>query len=126
LQTQDVAVFCCDLSVPKKEIVFPVAALLAVVVVLFDIDISPEFEASGETQQLDHDQEARFRACVDEKDRLVHAETFSGVDNPDVQREMLMTGKDQLVRECREEFPETRVTVTTPFRFKLLDVKFRY
>ena len=94
--------------------------------VLFDIDLNPQFAMSGESQQIDKEQEARFDACVDEKDRLVHAETFAGVDNPDVQREMLMSRKEQLVRECRIEFPETRVTVTTPFRFNLLDVKFRY
>jgi hypothetical protein len=112
--------------VPKKEIVFSVGALFAVVVVLFDIDLNPQFAMSSETEQMDQEQEASFNACVDEKDRLVHAETFAGVDNPDVQREMLMARKEQLVRECRVEFPETRVTVITPFRFNLLDVKFRY
>ena len=111
---------------PKKEIVFPVAALLAVFLVLFDIDINPDIAASGETQQIDSEQEARYDACVDEKDRLVHAETFAYVDNPDVQREMLTTRKEQIVSECRDKFPETRVTVTTPYRFNLLDVNFRF
>ena len=81
---------------------------------------------SRETQQLDSAQEARFNACVEEKDGLVHAEIFGDVDNPDVQREMLMTRKEQLVRMCRDEFPESWVTVREPFRFNLLDVEFRY
>jgi len=80
---------------------------------------------SREIQQLDAAQEARFDACVEQKDDLVHAEVFGDVDNPDVQREMLMTRKEQLVRTCRDEFPESRVTVEEPFRFNLLDIKFR-
>jgi hypothetical protein len=112
--------------VRKKESVLSVAVALAIALILFDIDINPELEMSQEIQQLDVAQEARFNACVEEKDDLVHAEVFADVDNPDVQREMLMTRKEQLVRTCRDEFPETRVIVIEPFRFNLLDIKFRY
>lgn len=111
---------------PKKETVLPVAALLVVVVALFDIDVNLTLTMSRDTQQLDTEQEARFDTCVDENDRLVHAETFGNVDNPDVQREMLMTGKEQIVRDCRQKYPEIQVTVREPFRFNLVDVKFRY
>jgi hypothetical protein len=115
-----------DLSVRKKESVLLVAVAFAVALILFDIDFNPELAMSREIQQLDSAQEARFSACVDEKDGVVHGEIFGNVDNPDVQREMLMTRKEQLVRACRDKFPETRVTVREPFRFNLLDVKFRY
>lgn len=111
---------------PKKETVLPVTALLLVIVVLFDIELNPELTMSRESQQLDAEQEARFDTCVDENDRLVHAETFRNVDNPDVQRELLMTRKEQIVRDCRQKYPEIQVTVREPFRFNLLDVKFRY
>jgi hypothetical protein len=115
-----------DLSVRKKESVLSVAVAFAIALILFDIDINPELARSREIQQLDAAQETRFNACVEEKDNLVHAEVFGDVDNPDVQREMLMTRKEQLVRMCRDEFPEIRVTVREPFRFNLLDVEFRY
>lgn len=126
MRNGDACVSCRDLSVPKKEIVLPVAALLVVVVALFDIDVNLTLTMSRDTQQLDTEQEARFDTCVDENDRLVHAETFGNVDNPDVQREMLMTGKEQIVRDCRQKYPDIQVTVREPFRFNLVDVKFRY
>ena len=115
-----------DVSVRNKETVLSVAVALAIALILFDIDINPELAMSRESQQLDEAQESRFNACVEEKDNLVHAEVFGDGDNPDVQREMLMTRKENLVRTCRDESPEPWLTVREPFRFNLLDVKFRY
>ncbi|MDH4049318.1 MAG: hypothetical protein OEV63_14435 [Gammaproteobacteria bacterium] len=47
-----------------------------------------------------------FDACVAERDRQIHEQVFATVDNPDVQRELLITKKEQAIRECRERFPE--------------------
>ena len=100
--------------------------VFAVILVLFDIGINPQFSMPRETEQADAEQEAQFHECVERKDRAVHAETFGNVDNPDVQREMLMTRKERVVSECRDEFPEIRMSIMEPFRFNVIDIKFRY
>jgi len=77
-------------------------------------------------EKLDFTQESLFDDCVDERDRLIHAETFGAIDNPDVQREILVTEKERASRECREVFPESRVTTRESFYFNLIDLTFRY
>ncbi|MDH4108459.1 MAG: hypothetical protein OEW35_09090 [Gammaproteobacteria bacterium] len=101
-------------------------ALLAVLLLLFDVDIRPEFAWPGDASAPDPEQEQRYLACVAERDRAIHAETFERIDNPDVQREVLATRKDRAKRECRDRFPTRTITVSEPFRFNLLDVRFRY
>ena len=46
-----------------------------------------------------------FLQCVEDRDRKIHQEVFATVDNPDVQRELLITRKEQAMRMCREQFP---------------------
>ncbi len=77
-------------------------------------------------ETLDIKQESLFEDCVNEKDRLIHAETFGAIDNPDVQREILVTEKERAGRECRKIFPERRVTTSEPFHFNVIDLTFRY
>lgn len=50
--------------------------------------------------------EELFRDCVAERDRKIHKRTFSAIDNPDVQREILATEKERAIRECRDKYPE--------------------
>lgn len=112
--------------VTKKTASFSVIILLIITLVLFDVDINPEFSLARETEVLDDAQETLFDDCVSEKDRQIHAETFSKIDNPDVQREVLLTGKESAVRACRISHPEIRVTASEPFRFNIFDLTFRY
>lgn len=79
-----------------------------------------------DVETLDLIQESLFGGCVDERDRLIHAETFGAIDNPDVQREILVTEKERASRKCREIFPEIRVTTSEPLRFNFIDLTFRY
>ncbi len=79
-----------------------------------------------DVEMPDADQEYRFEGCVDEMDRLIHSKTFGSIDNPDVQREILLTEKERAIRECRVLFPEKRVTITEPFHFNVIDLKYRY
>ncbi len=51
-------------------------------------------------------QQAMFRECVTRRDSEIHSKTFSTIDNPDVQREILATEKERAVRECREQYPD--------------------
>lgn len=100
--------------------------LLVVAWTFFDVDINLEFSMPRNVEMLDFEQESLFKNCVDEKDRLIHAETFGTIDNPDVQREILVTEKERAARECREIYPERRVTTSEPFHFNVIDLTFRY
>ena len=104
-----------------------IAALAAVIVLLlFDVDVNPRMSLPGETEAIDPEQEARYEACVEEQDRIVHGETFAAIDNPDVQREVLTTRKSEAKRECRERYPERTTVVEVPFEFNIVDLEFRY
>lgn len=100
--------------------------MLAVALILFDVEINPEFSLPREVETLDLKRESLFENCVDERDRLIHAETFGTIDNPDVQREILATEKDKAIRECRQVYPQRRITTREPFRFNVIDLTFRF
>jgi len=108
-----------------KAAFLAVVAFTVVILIFFKVDFEPEFSLPRETDSLDPEQEARFDACVTKKDAAIHARTFR-VDNPDVQREILITQKERAVRDCRESLPEKRVTVSEPLRFNIIDLTFRY
>ncbi len=54
-------------------------------------------------EAADSRQDALFRECVAARDREIHKRTFSTIDNPDVQREILATEKERAIRACRKE-----------------------
>ncbi len=110
----------------KTSAILSAAFLLVVTLILFDVDVNPKFSMPRDVETLDLKQESLFGDCVDEKDRIIHAETFGAIDNPDVQREILVTEKERASRKCRELFPESRVTTSEPFHFNLIDLTFRY
>jgi len=113
-------------AVSKKSTFLSATALLIMALILFDVDIDPEFSLPHDVVTLDSNQESRFKNCVDEKDRLIHAETFAAIDNPDVQREILITEKERAARVCRDTYPQRRVTVSEPMHFNVIDLTFRY
>ena len=110
----------------KKKAVLSAAAVVAITLMLFDITIDFELSMPREDEILDAAQEARFDACLDQRDRIIHTETFSNIDNPDVQREILLTEKERAAAACRVKFPERRVAIEMPFQFNVLDFEFRY
>jgi hypothetical protein len=96
------------MSTMKRAVPLFLLALLLVLVAYFirknsagngDADSQP-VEASSSRQ------EALFRACVAARDREIHSRTFSTIDNPDVQREILATEKERAIRDCHEQYPD--------------------
>jgi hypothetical protein len=94
--------------------------------VLFEVRFNFEFSLPGEVRQLDVEQEARYAACYAERDREIHDVAFGTIDNPDVQKLYIRNNRDNAQAECRQLFPERWVTVDEPFRFNVIDLRFRY
>jgi len=110
----------------KRSLLIAAGVSLAVVLVLFDVDVRPQFALARTVEVPDEAQEGRYLSCVAERDAVIHEETFSTIDNPDVQREVLATRKAQAKLDCREAHPARTVTVEEPFRFNLIDFEFRF
>ena len=109
----------------QKTLWIGIAALI-VFIVLFEISFNFEFALPGENRQPDAAQEARYAACYAEKDKEIHDVAFGTIDNPDVQKLYISNNRDKAVAECRAEFPEQWIVVDEPFRFHLIDVRFRF
>ena len=109
-----------------KNVILIASACLVLLLILFDVDVNPQFSLPADVERPDDAQEALYTACVEEQDRIVHAETFAEVDNPDVQREILIRRMADATRQCREQHPQQTVTVREPFRFNLIDLEFRF
>ena len=101
-------------------------AALVVLLVLFEIHIDLQFSMPGESSQLDTGQEARYASCYADRDREIHDVAFGTIDNPDVQKLYISNNRDQAVTDCRLQFPEQWTTVDDPFRFNLVDLRFRF
>ena len=107
--------------------VFSIAlAGLFCVLVFFDVDVDFRFALPRDVEQPDAAQEARYAACMEEQDRIVHGATFAEIDNPDVQREVLARRMREASRRCRDQFPEQLITVRLPFEFNLIDLEARF
>lgn len=109
----------------KKALWMAVAALLALVA-LFDVSFDFQFSLPGERRQPDPAQEARYAACYAERDREIHAHAFGTIDNPDVQKLYISNNREIANAECRERFPEQWRVVNEPFRFNLIDLRYRF
>ncbi|MDX1405215.1 MAG: hypothetical protein R3192_11790 [Woeseiaceae bacterium] len=101
-------------------------ALVLAVLVLFEVDFNPQFSLPGEGRQVDAEQEARYAACYAERDKEIHDVAFSTIDNPDVQKLYIKNNRDVARSDCRAQYPQRWVTVDEPFRFNLVDLKYRY
>jgi len=92
---------------------FLLAAVL--VMVLFEIDISP----STTTEIADPAMEAQYRVCYQQKDDEIHATAFATIDNPDVQKEFIISNRARASAECGALHPESMIVVDEPWRFDL-------
>ena len=96
------------MSTMKRVVPLFLIALL-VIIAVYLLRQNSDGPGDSQTQPIesaDSRQEALFRECVAERDREIHSKTFSTIDNPDVQREILATEKERAIRECREKYPD--------------------
>lgn len=122
---------CLAACTPMKKatvsrIVLYAGACVLVVIALFDVSFNPKFELPADRRALDTAQEALFAACFARRDMVIHQRAFSTIDNPDVQREFISTERDTARSACRAAFPMMYRMERTPFRFDLVDLRFRY
>jgi len=94
-----------------------IAALFAVAVlpVLFEVSVLPPTTRGV----VDPAVEARYAACYQEKDDGIHDTAFGTIDNPDVQKEFIISSRARAAAECRALFPESITTVEEPGGFSL-------
>lgn len=109
----------------KKVVWIGIVALTALLA-LFEVRVNLQFSLPGESRQLDIEQEARYAACYAERDREIHDAAFGTIDNPDVQKLYIRNNRDNAAAECRLQYPERRTTVDEPFRFNVIDLRFRF
>lgn len=95
-------------------------------IALFEVRFDPQFALPQERQTADPAQEAGFQECFAKRDASIHETAFATIDNPDVQREYIATERDNARTVCRRDFPQRMQTERLPFRFKLVDLRFRY
>lgn len=109
----------------KKALWISIAALV-VLFALFEVRVNFLFSLPGERRQLDLEQEARYAACYADRDREIHNIAFGTIDNPDVQKLYISNNREKAVSECRLQFPKQWATIDEPFRFNLVDLRFRF
>ncbi|MDX1481466.1 MAG: hypothetical protein R3315_07315 [Woeseiaceae bacterium] len=109
----------------KKALLALLVAAVAVPV-LFDVSVDYRLTLPHSKERADPQQEALYAACVERRDREIHAEVFERIDNPDVQREILYRRMQEAKAACQEEHPARTITVDVPFEFNLIDLAWRY
>ena len=107
-----------------RKISWTLLGTVVVLLVLFDVQL--DFALPAETERVDADQERRYAECYAARDEEIHNVAFRTIDNPDVQKLYITNNRALAAEECRERFPETTVTVSEPFRFRVTDVCFRF
>lgn len=100
--------------------------MIAVMIVLYDVQSNFIFSMPEDFNQPDPVQEALYEKCFQAQDDQIHDTAFRTIDNPDVQKEFINTGRGRAASECRKEFPRASVTIRRPFRLKLFDMQPRY
>ena len=109
----------------KKAAWIGIAALI-VLFVLFDVRINFEISLASQSSQLDAQQEARYVACYAARDKEIHDVAFGTIDNPDVQKLYILNNRKRAAMACRQRFSEQWISVEEPFRFNVIDLRFRY
>ncbi len=109
----------------NKAIWIGVAALV-VLFALFDVRINFEFSLPRDKSHLDAEQESRYVVCYAARDKEIHDVAFGTIDNPDVQKLYISNNRELAATECRRLFPEQWTTIDEPFRFNVIDLRFRY
>ena len=94
--------------------------------VLYEVTLDPQFALPMSSEKPDAEQEARYLDCYEKRDTEIHRAAFGSIDNPDVQKEFINTNRAQAAAACRTEYPVRSETVSTPFRFNLIDLSPRF
>lgn len=94
--------------------------------VLFEVRLPLDFSGVETIQVRDPDIEAAFRRCYDEQDEEMHRAVFATIDNPDVQKEMIITNRENIALDCRQRFPEKILTVEREVATNLIDLAPRF
>jgi len=100
--------------------------LILIVFLLFDVRLNFNMVLPSTIKIADEAQELLYLDCIKNEDRIIHQETFSLIDNPDVQREVLITKKERAARNCRAKFPLFYKSKDQAFQFNLIDFEYRY
>ncbi|MGH8166256.1 MAG: hypothetical protein ACREQ1_03410 [Woeseiaceae bacterium] len=98
----------------------------ALTLVLFEVEIDPQFSLPTTVERPDDGQEARFERCVDDRTDEATRRAFEAADNPDVQSLMIRMEQQEAIADCRGRFPEQRVDVEEPLRINIIDLRWRF
>jgi len=109
-----------------RNAIYMIAATLVVLLLLFEVRVNVAFSLPAESEQPDAAQETRYATCYASRDKEIHKRAFGTIDNPDVQKLYILNNRELAVTECRQRFPEQRVTVREPFHFNVVDLRFRF
>jgi len=112
--------------VNAKMTAWMITIAIALVFVLYDVRFNFVFSLPGKATQVDSAQESLYAVCYETRDRQIHKTAFGTIDNPDVQKEFINTGRARAVRECRNDYPPRVVSVSQPFRMNFIDLHARY
>lgn len=94
--------------------------------VLFEISLPLNFARVESVEVPDPAVEAGFGRCYKERDEEMHRAVFATIDNPDVQKEMIITNRENIARECRQRFPKKMLTVERDVATNLIDLTPRF
>ena len=110
----------------KHRLVIGIAAAGALMLALYDVDFVLDIAMPGEMELPDPAVEAAYQDCYQLRDDEIHATAFGTIDNPDVQKEFITSQRAIAARECRQQHPQSMVTVETPGRFNIADLSPRF
>ncbi len=110
----------------RSHIVWITAALVALALLLFEVEFRFEFALPDSVTVPDPDVEAAYEACFAARDEDIHRSAFSTIDNPDVQKEYITSNRARAERECRARHPRAEIEREQPFRFNLVDLSPRF
>jgi len=102
------------------------AGLAVLLLALFEVDFRFELALPKSVEMPDPAVEARYEQCYAERDHEIHATAFGTIDNPEVQKEFINSGRAKAARECRALHPQSLITVEEPLRFNLVDLEPRF
>jgi hypothetical protein len=100
--------------------------LLLLFLTFFRVSFDFRFSLPREAEVPDANQESLYDACYAEQDAEIHRTAFGTIDNPDVQKEFIISNRARAAAECRNAYPQKMITVAKPFQFNLVDVQPRF
>ena len=109
-----------------RRLIFLLPLVIIIGTIFFETEVNIFVTLPKKIEKSDLDQENLFLECVNAKDKIIHAQTFSSIDNPDVQREVLSAKKNQALLECRDIYPVKMTVINQSFEINIFDFKYRY